>query len=377
MRKLGLLAGLALALSGCASVLLPPPGTAERVERLVEEGRAAEAIQAAAQVPRNSEDYARAQQLAARAVALRTRIPREALEKGAALEDQGKWLEAVRTYERALVADPEHVGLATRLAAAHAALVREKEQRRFAAERVEDAGRYDAARAWAAVLELDPEDRWVRRRVAELSTNRPAQAAIHLERARSLREDRRLREAIEEAELAARLDPSRGAALELVARLREEEAPTPPEGRPRTSPPHPAPGRRPPPAAPAAADPATVRELVALVRSAIRRGDFAGAREALVQVETLAPRAPEVAGERASLERAIKEEVQARIKRGISRFQLEDLEGAIEEWGRALELDPGNEIALDYRRKAQGMLKKIDELREQSRRVEDTRSGAQ
>ncbi len=388
-RRLALVAAcvLAAALSGCATLRLPPPGTADRVERLVEEGRAAEAIAAARDVPRNSEDYARAQQLAARAVAIRVRIPREALVKGAELEGQGKWLDAVRTYERALVADPEHAGLETRLAAARGALAREKERRRFAAERAEDAGRYDTARAWASLLELDPEDGWVRRRVADLSSNRTSQAAIHLERARGLREDGRLREAIEEADLAARLDPSREAARELLSRLRAEESPSPPEGRPRTSPvapladghpekPADAASRQPKPARQERepADPGAVREALAVARAATRRGDFVKAREAVARAESLSPRAPEVVAERAALERAVKAEVQERIKRGIARFQLEDLDGAILEWGEALELDPANEIALDYRRKAQGMLKKIDELREQSRTGE-TRSG--
>ncbi len=385
------MAALGLAVSGCASVLLPPPGTADRVEALVQQGRAAEAIEAARDVPRNSEGYPRAQQASARAVALRARIPREALLRGAELENQGKWLEAVRTYERALVADPEHAGLATRLAAARDALARERERRRFAAERADAAGHYEGERAWAALLELDPQDRWVRRRVADLSAGRATEAALHLERARSLREDGRLGEAIEEAELAVRLDPSREAAREVLARLKEEASPAPPEGRPRQSPPPPTEARRPRPAVaepprrplrPAreegeAADPASLREAVALVRNAVRRGDFPQAREALARAEALAPRAPEVVAERASLDRAVKDEVQERIKRGIARFQLEDLDGAIAEWGRALELDPANEIALDYRRKAQGMLKKIDELREQNRRAEDPRSGAQ
>lgn len=378
---------LAAALSGCATLRLPPPGTADRVEQLVREGRAAEAIEAARHVPRNSEDYARAQQLAARAVALRVRIPREALARGAELEDQGKWLDAVRIYERALVADPEHVGLRARLAAASGALAREKERRRLTAERADDLGRYEAARAWAALLELDPEDRWVRRRVAELSANRASQAAVHLERARSLREDGRLGEAIEEADLAARLDPSREAARELLARLREEALPSAGDGPSRASPEATAAGERPAKPADAGsrqakpareglrpADPSTVRDALAVARAAIRRGDFARAREAVARAESLSPRAPDVLAGRATLEQAIKDEVQERIKRGIARFQLEDLEGAILEWGEALELDPANEIALDYRRKAQGMLKRIDELREQNR-TDETRSG--
>ena len=99
------------------------------------------------------------------------------------------------------------------------------------------------------------------------------------------------------------------------------------------------------------------------------------ARAALVRAEAQAPRLPEVVAERGTFNQMLEAEVQERIKRGIARFQLEDLDGAIAEWGRALDLDPDNTVALDYRRKAQGMLKRIEEIREESRREGDTRSG--
>lgn len=396
-RARAVLAGLALLASGCASILLPPPGTADRAERLLEQGRASEAAAAAAAVPRKSPDYARAQQVAARAAALRARMFREALARGTDLEAAGRYHEAIALYEQALVADPRHAAIAARLAQARLAQEAERERRRFAAERAESAVRAEVERAWQAVVEVDPRDREARRRVAELSAARAAQAAVHLERARTLLEDGRAREALEEAELSARLDPSRPVAGQLVARLREREGladvrPRQPaaaetretpkdEGRaePRQArrPLEPGP-TRPPEAAPPPAqipDEAAARESLAVMRAAVQRGDLVQARAALARAETLAPRLPEVAGERVTLSRLVEAEVQERIKRGIAQFQLEDLDGAIAEWGRALELDPGNTVALDYRRKAQGMLKRIEEIREESRREGGTRSG--
>ncbi len=64
-----------------------------------------------------------------------------------------------------------------------------------------------------------------------------------------------------------------------------------------------------------------------------------------------------------------------RIKAGIAKSQREDLTGAIQEWGRALELDPENAVALDYRKKAQGMLKRIEEIREEVRQQGDRPAG--
>jgi tetratricopeptide (TPR) repeat protein len=463
--RAAVLAALLALAGGCASVRLPPAGTADRAEKLLEEGRAAEAAEAARGVPRGSPDFARAQQLAARATALRARVPREALQKGGELEAAGKLLEAAAAYEAGLVAEPKHQVLRVRLAAVREALAQERERRRFAAERAEDAARLEAERAWAAVVEIDPKDREARRRLHEITSSRRSLAELHLERAHALVQDGLRRDAVEEAELAARLDPGRPATRELLARLREAETagaadrsretarvepraeppraepprpeapavappapppatqgpqtsqtarvdPQPPEAqRPdpraprRPTGPPPAPPAAPPvgpPAAPAAAAPAPgppppqalpsppapgegiegiareaiVREALALSRAASRRGDLLQAVAALNRAEAQVGRTPDLASERAAVERLVEAEVQERIKSGIARFQLEDLDGAIAEWGRALELDPANAVALDYRRKAQGMLKRIEEIREEEgRRVPRQSSG--
>jgi tetratricopeptide (TPR) repeat protein len=400
---LGLVAALAM-LGGCASLRLPPPGTADRAQALLEQGRAAEAAAAAREVHRRSTDYARAQEIAARALIARARVPPEALARGIDLEARGKLLEAEAAYEAGLVAEPKHQQLLARLGAVRDGLQSERERRRFAAERAEAAGRLEAERAWAALASIDPENGDVRRRLTALATARRALAELHLGRARSLRDDGFPHDALEEAELAARLDPSRDAARELAALLRKDEPPIPseargepagsrvPPGAPGTrsgdardnrvarrpaSPAQTAPAPRPElPAEPLPAPPAPAadvnadslaREAIQIARAAVRRGDYPQAVSILVRVESLGVRTPELTAERAAVGRLVQGEVQERIKAGIARFQLEDLEGAIDEWGRALELDPENAVALDYRRKALSMRRRIEELREESR----------
>lgn len=451
---LALALGLALPLGGCATLWLPPHGTAARAERLLEQGRAAEALAAAREVPRRSPDYAQAQAVAARASALQARAPREALARGETLEASGKLFEAIRVYEEAALADPRHAGLLARLAAARDSFARERERRRFAAERAESQGRLEAERAWSALSELDPSDRDARRRLAELAAARPALATVHLERAKSLREEGRLREGLEEAALAARLDPTRADARALALRLRQDtssaaalpaapaarlradapalpapgtgsgqsgevarppgEAASPPEdaakveakgkpqepGRPdaKAEPRadaraekrpaskaqgsgEPAADQRPREGAPPASgtarasDEAIVREAVTVAQLAARRGDYPRALRVLARAEERVPRATELVVERTAVQRLLEAEVAERIKAGIAKFQREDLEGATEEWGRALELDPENAVALDYRKKAQGMLKRIEEIREEVRQRGDKPAG--
>ncbi len=448
MGRLGALVLVALLLGGCATFGLPDRGTVERAERLLEQGRAAEAAAVARQVPRGSPGYSRAQTIAARASALQSRLPREALARGEVLEASGRLLEAIRTYETALLADPHHAGVQARLAAVREALARERERRRFAAERVESEGLLAAQRAWAAVAEVEPSDPDVRRRLAELASNRLTLATVHLARAQSLHEGGRLHEALQEADLAARLDPARGEARALVVRLQAETAAAAAAAtRPRVEPavavpavtpastgspsadaarvedgPGPAraevgkpeakvkpkeaaakpdaradgqkesradrkpapkggearPEESPPPASGTVSGPqaeAIVREAVAVAQSAARRGDYRRALRVLAHAEAQVPGNPDLALERTAIQRLVDAEVEERINRGISRFQLEDLEGAIEEWRRALELDPDNAVALDYRKKAEGMLKKIEEIREEARRRGDTPTG--
>lgn len=55
---------------------------------------------------------------------------------------------------------------------------------------------------------------------------------------------------------------------------------------------------------------------------------------------------------------------QEHIKKGITFFQAEDLDLAIREWDYALEIDPDNEVAADYRRRAEVILERLKNIRE-------------
>ena len=57
-------------------------------------------------------------------------------------------------------------------------------------------------------------------------------------------------------------------------------------------------------------------------------------------------------------------EVDIYLKKGISYFQEEEMEKAIEAWDMVLELDPGNETALDYKARAERVMSRLREIRE-------------
>lgn len=52
------------------------------------------------------------------------------------------------------------------------------------------------------------------------------------------------------------------------------------------------------------------------------------------------------------------------IKSGISFFQAEEMEFAIREWDSALDLDPGNKTAADYRSRAEVIMERLKNIRE-------------
>lgn len=55
-------------------------------------------------------------------------------------------------------------------------------------------------------------------------------------------------------------------------------------------------------------------------------------------------------------------EVDIYLKKGISYFQEEELEKAIEAWDMVLELDPANETALDYKSRAERVMERLREI---------------
>jgi len=55
--------------------------------------------------------------------------------------------------------------------------------------------------------------------------------------------------------------------------------------------------------------------------------------------------------------------VEELIRRGQDEYQQEDLEAALEQWRKALLIDPGNAQALEYVARAERLLENLERLR--------------
>lgn len=63
--------------------------------------------------------------------------------------------------------------------------------------------------------------------------------------------------------------------------------------------------------------------------------------------------------------------VDGHLKKGMTYFQAEEMELAIKEWDAALELDPGNKKASDYRSRAVVVLERLKNIREKQSNGEE------
>lgn len=89
--------------------------------------------------------------------------------------------------------------------------------------------------------------------------------------------------------------------------------------------------------------------------------------KAVEEFQLVARYAPDYKDARELLARALREKKDAfekHLKAGIGYFEAEEMGLAIKEWDRALELEPNNRIALDYKARAVEVLKRLKNIRE-------------
>jgi len=122
-----------------------------------------------------------------------------------------------------------------------------------------------------------------------------------------------------------------------------------------------------------AKDPSTEKAArYAKAKLFIEAGDYSKAIEELNAVLDIDPGYEEA---EALLENAVEErdrEVEGFIHKGMLYFNAEEMDLAIREWDRALELDPDNEKAADYRSRAEVILEQVRRIREK-RQEKETR----
>jgi len=98
-------------------------------------------------------------------------------------------------------------------------------------------------------------------------------------------------------------------------------------------------------------------------RDALRSGAYLKAVEELDLVQRYAPDYKDTRELLARARREKKDTFDGYMKTGVEYFEAEELSLAIKEWDKALELEPGNKTALDYRSKAAEVLKRLEKIR--------------
>lgn len=96
----------------------------------------------------------------------------------------------------------------------------------------------------------------------------------------------------------------------------------------------------------------------------LEAGDYPNAIEEFTSTLKFAPNYMDA---RELLSTALKykaEAIDSHLRQGVDYFQTEEMDLAIEEWDAALELDPMNKTALDYRARARTILDRLEKIKD-------------
>jgi tetratricopeptide (TPR) repeat protein len=106
-------------------------------------------------------------------------------------------------------------------------------------------------------------------------------------------------------------------------------------------------------------EPQTLSEAELLLNSARTHRESGNLNQAVANLEKaleLEPANPEILQELESTQEELKKLITLHLNEGIKLFNQEELEEAIQEWEKVLELDPANKQAANYREQAEKRL---------------------
>lgn len=275
-------------------------------------------------------------------------------------EQKGRLAESILNYRLALKLQPQD-----RTTLEHVqGLARELAKRRFEARALfqQSMAQGDLVASRDAVeklRKLDPFSPEVANDVRQVEDALQEQVEALLVRGRRGFSSGRLRNAEQAFRSVLNLDPENESAqgyLSYIAKIRSDD-------------------RGVAPALPARFDPAEVDASDAEIRAegffqnalaAERSGDpYAAIRYDLAALRSN-PVHPRVRTHLASVRRKLEPELEPLIQSGRDAYQEEDLETALDQWRRALLIDPRNEQAREYEERAERLLENLDRLRAES-----------
>lgn len=359
LRRVALGALVALSVAACTSTL-------QRGEALYQQGDRRAALEVWRSITPDSHDHAEARRRMAQVEEEHSRLVRRYRQRARYFERKGRLAEAILSHRVVLELEPEDGETLLRVQELSRELMRRKEEAGAAWRQALEAGRLKPARTAVTELRrLDPYDPAAER------GEREVEQAFQAEIERLLASGRRgftagdYTRATERFGAVLALDPENESAqgyLSYMETIREEEArqaveaaraepPTPPRARP---------------------EPRALRASEAEIRAegfhrnalaAEREGDPWGAiRQELRALEA----DPDHAAARAhlgELRGRMASQVPELIEAGRVAFQQEDLQSALDQWRRALLVEPGNAKAAEYASRAERLLQNLEQLR--------------
>jgi tetratricopeptide (TPR) repeat protein len=330
----------------------------DRGERLYREGNHLAALAAWRSVPPDATNHPRVQ---ARIEAVELEFEQLVVrykKRGRYFERKDRLAESILNYRLALRLQPDDHETLEHVQHLARTLAGRKDQRRRALEEAFATGELaQARRELAALREFDPFD-------AELeSVERRLDERLDSEVDRLLTRGRRgftsgnllrARGAFEEV---LDLDPENASARGYLSYMAASQPDDEVEGTRRTGY---------PPAIQASEREIRAEGLHQNAMEATRRGRPYVAIEYEIQALDFDPRHEAARTHLADLRRQLAPEVARLIEEGRSHFQEEELESALDDWRRALLIDPDNRDARSYTARAQLLLRNLDELRSEA-----------
>jgi len=360
---------LLLAAAGCTTTL-------ELGERRYQEGDRLAALEIWREIPRDSLEYEDAQRRIAEVEDEFAQLVVRYEQRARYFERKGRLAESILNWRLAQKLKPDDPELATRVQELSRSLAARKAEARGEFERAFAARDLVAARESLTQLRtLDPFDPALAGEESRFEEALRGEVDRLLAQGREAYAERRYADAGAAFRRILAIEPENESAQGYLSYTQtaraggrpEGESPAPDAARPPAS----AAGRTPPSARPAPAGPPAVASESQIraegfyqnALAAERRGDPYGAIRQDLRALQADPRHDAARRHLLALRQRLQPEVEGLIESGRSAFRQEDLQGALDQWRRALLIEPGNDRAQQYVSRAEKLLDNLEQLR--------------
>lgn len=243
----------------------------------------------------------------------------------------GQYLSASTLYRQVLARDPQNSLARERLQSLDN-VVRKYTNRKYTeGERAFANGQFGkASKAFKAVLNLKPGDKRARSYLTKIENAKLDSAQVHYDSGMKYFEEEKWDEALVSFEAALAVHPGFAAAKDMRQKL---------------------------------IDAAGVQKVVERGMSEFLSGHYLRAMEIFGEALDVDPNNKEAMERREECQKKLNEEVEEYFNRGIQFYTAENYRAAVDEWSKALEINPQHKGSLEYKKKAEQRLEALNGLK--------------